>query len=315
MNYVQLGNTNLHVSKLAFGTLTMGPLQANLSVDQGALLLERAWDLGVNFLDTADLYDNYPQIREGLRRTKGDWIIASKSYDYTREGMKASIEKARKGLDRDMIDLWMLHETESIHTIRGHWKAVEYLLEAKEQGRIRHIGASTHHIAGVFGVMEQETLEVVHPIYNMRGLGILDGTAFEMEEALKKAHEAGKGIFVMKPLGGGHLIGERIPSMDFLRHKEWIHSIAMGMQTLEEVEYNVALVNGDPISKELEEQTFKRQRFLHIDEWCDGCGCCVAVCPQGALILKEEKSTVNRDLCILCGYCAPRCPQFCIKVV
>ncbi|QSX08664.1 aldo/keto reductase [Alkalibacter rhizosphaerae] len=315
MHYIQLGQTDLTVSKLAFGTLTMGPLQANLSREEGALLLERAWDLGINFLDTADLYQNYDHIKEGLKRTSRDWILASKSYDYTWKAMKDSLEKARKGLDRDMIDIWMLHETESVHTIRGHWEAVECLMEAKQKGLIRHIGISTHHVAGVYGAMEYPEIGVIHPIFNKKGLGIADGSFLQMEEALRKAHDRGKGIFAMKPLGGGHLIKDRREAFRFVLEKEYIHSMAVGMQTVEEVEYNAALVAGRPVSHELSEKTEKQNRHLHIDSWCEGCGNCVAVCPQKALRFEDGQARVDRDACILCGYCAAVCPQFCIKVV
>lgn len=315
MEYIRLGQTDLVVSRLAFGSLTMGSLQANLSPEAGSLLMERAWSLGINFLDTADLYQNYDLIREGIKRTSKDWIVASKSYDYTWDGMKASVEKARVGLDRDVIDLWMLHETESIHTIRGHWEALEYLMEAKTKGIIKAIGVSTHHIAGVVGATQTSELDVIHPIYNAKGLGILDGDRPDMEVALIQAHERGKGIFAMKPLGGGHLIDDRKAALRHVLKQPFIHAVAIGMQTPEEVEYNVALACGDLIEDALETKTLQRNRHLHIDPWCDGCGRCVAVCPQQALQVIQERSNVDKNRCILCGYCAAVCPQFCIKVV
>ena len=91
MEYRTLGKTGICVSRLCFGTLTIGPLQANLPLREGADLLIAAIDLGVNFFDTADLYGTYPYIREALRhRDASRLVIASKSYDYTREGQKAS---------------------------------------------------------------------------------------------------------------------------------------------------------------------------------------------------------------------------------
>lgn len=315
MEYTRLGQTDLLVSRLSFGTLTMGPLQADLSVEEGGALLEYARELGVNFLDTADLYDNYPHIREGLKRSSKDWIVASKSYDYSWEGMKNAVEKARKNLDRDVIDLWMLHETESIHTIRGHWDAVEYLLEEKQKGRIGHVGVSTHHVAGVLGAMELDEIQVVHPIFNKNGLGIADGSLHEMESALEQLHQKGKGVFAMKPLGGGNLIGDRKEAFRFVLEKEFIHSIAVGMQTMEEIEYNVAVVEGRIIGQELEDRTKSRSRHLHIDSWCEGCAKCVETCAQKALGIKNGQAVVKEEKCVLCGYCAAVCPQFCIKVV
>ena len=67
MRIVKLGKSGLNVSRLCFGTLTMSPLQQNMSPREGARLLIHAYERGIRFLDTADLYDNYPHIREALK--------------------------------------------------------------------------------------------------------------------------------------------------------------------------------------------------------------------------------------------------------
>ena len=115
------------VSRLCFGALTIGPLQANLPVREGAAVIRKALESGVNFIDTAELYRTYPYIREALRGFTGDVAICSKCYAYTRQDMQKSVEKALIELDRDYIDIFMLHEQESALTIKGHWEAYEYL--------------------------------------------------------------------------------------------------------------------------------------------------------------------------------------------
>ena len=137
MDYNYLGKTNLKVSKVCFGSLTIGPLQANLSLKQGSKIIRHALERGVNFIDTAEIYDTYPYIREALKGYSKEVIIATKSYAYEASVMKESLEKARRELDRDVIDIFLLHEQESILTIKGHWQAVEYLLKAKAQGLVR----------------------------------------------------------------------------------------------------------------------------------------------------------------------------------
>ena len=67
MQTIQLGTSGLSVSKLCFGTLTMSPLQKNMSPADGARLLIHAYERGIRFLDTADLYETYPHIREALK--------------------------------------------------------------------------------------------------------------------------------------------------------------------------------------------------------------------------------------------------------
>ncbi|NMB96569.1 MAG: aldo/keto reductase [Clostridiaceae bacterium] len=146
MEYVQLGNTGLEVSRLCFGGLVIGPLQVNLPVEKGADVIVRALDLGINFIDTADLYDTYSHIREAIKRTGKKPIVASRCYAYTREGAARSLEKARKELDMDVIDIFGLHEQESRLTLKGHEEALDYFFNAREKGLIKAVGVSTHNI-------------------------------------------------------------------------------------------------------------------------------------------------------------------------
>lgn len=148
MEYRVLGNTRIKVSRMCFGSLTIGPLQRNLSISEGSRLILQALEVGVNFIDTAQLYRNYGYIRQALRGWREEVVIATKSYAYTAEMMKNALEEARRELDLDLIPIFMLHEQESEHTIRGHWPALEYLLKAREQGKVRAVGISTHYVQG-----------------------------------------------------------------------------------------------------------------------------------------------------------------------
>ncbi|NLJ40321.1 MAG: aldo/keto reductase, partial [Clostridiales bacterium] len=125
MKYNILGNTGIRVSKLCFGSLTVSPLQKNLSVDDGKDLILAAAKLGVNFIDTADLYDNYPIIKKALKEYP-NLVISSKSYAYDNKTAKATLNRALKGIDRDYIDIFLLHEQEGPLTLKGHWEAIEY---------------------------------------------------------------------------------------------------------------------------------------------------------------------------------------------
>jgi aryl-alcohol dehydrogenase-like predicted oxidoreductase len=101
MDYRMLGDTGIEVSRLCFGALTVGPLQARLPLEQGAKVIARALAQGVNFIDTAELYQTYPYIREAIKESRDKVVICSKCYAYTREGMKESLESALRGIGRD----------------------------------------------------------------------------------------------------------------------------------------------------------------------------------------------------------------------
>jgi aryl-alcohol dehydrogenase-like predicted oxidoreductase len=315
MKNVVLGNTNINVSKLCFGSLTMTPFQANLSVAEGAYLIEYGFEHGINFLDTAEIYDNYAYIKQallGIRRE--EYTIATKTYAYTKEMAQDSLEKALKEIGTDYIDLFLLHEQESIHTVRGHFEAIEYFIKAKEQGKIRAIGISTHKIAGAKAVKEIPEIEIIHPIVNKYGIGINDGSIEEMLSELKDLHNMGKGIYAMKPLGGGHLISELESSFNFVKNIPYIDSIAIGLQSKEEIDSNIYLLEHDSLPKGLKTELSKKNRRLIVADYCIGCGNCQRRCQQKAIEVIDGIAIPN-DKCILCGYCATVCPEFCIKVI
>ncbi len=314
LEYVSLGNTGIEVSRMCFGGLIIGPLQANLPIDEGANVIRTALELGVNFIDTAELYGTYPHIREAIKQAKSRPVIATKSYAYSAEGARESFEKARRELDVDVIDIFMLHEQESRMTLRGHREALEYYFSMKEKGLIRAVGVSTHNVEVVEACADMLGIEVIHPIINKSGIGIGDGTIEDMLSAVKRAYDNGKGIYGMKPLGGGNLLNTYSECMDFVLNIPFIHSVAVGMQSVEEVIMNVCVFNNEPVPEHIKSIAADRKKHLHIDFWCEGCGNCVRKCSQEALYLKDNKAKVIEEKCLLCGYCASACPNFAIKI-
>lgn len=314
LQYRVLGRTGFNVSRLCFGALTIGPLQANLPVAEGAGVIRRAVESGVNFIDTAELYGTYSYIREALRGVKREVYIASKCYAYTYQDMRESVEKALTSLGRDYIDIFLLHEQESILTIKGHWDAVRYLLDAKAKGLVRAAGISTHSVEAVKAAATTPEFDVIHPLLNMSGLGIQGGSREDMLHAIKLAARAGKGIYTMKALGGGNLLDRADVAFEYVLSIPEVSSVAVGMCTREEVEYNARIFSGRPVPDSLKALVKKRPRRLHIESWCRGCGECVACCTSGALSINGGRAVVDRARCRLCGYCSAACPDFCIKI-
>ena len=293
----------------------MGPLQADLSVDSGAKVIRSALENGVSFLDTAQYYKTYPYIKQALKGYPGDVVLASKSYAYTRKMMQGAVEEARKETGRDMIDIFLLHEQESALTIKGHWEAYEYLLECKQKGIIRAAGVSTHMVAAVRAACEIPEIDVIHPLYNYRGVGITDGDVHEMGQAITKAVSRGKGIYSMKPLGGGNLLAESREAFDFVLGNKDLHSIAVGMKSLEEVKMNVLIFSGREVPEALKDRVKSVPRKVHIESWCTGCGKCADRCTAGAIRIENGKAVADRGRCRVCGYCGPVCEEFCIKII
>ncbi|MBQ8974036.1 MAG: aldo/keto reductase [Clostridia bacterium] len=314
MRRYPLGDTPLLVSKLCFGTLTMSPLQTNMSPEDGAALLIHAYEHGINFLDTADLYGTYPHIRLALKEAP-DYIVSSKAYCYDEETARAALERAWRGIGRDYIDLFMLHEQESLYTLKGHEEALIYLEKQRERGYIGAIGVSTHFVRCVSAVHRFPIIRVVHPLINMSGIGIQDGTRVDMENAIQNVRPYGVGIFAMKPLGGGHLIAQNAEALHYALNAPFLDSIAVGMQSRREIDANCAFAEELECGESLMEPLAKRERRIMVHDWCEGCGSCMKRCKQQAISIVDKRAVIDSEKCVFCGYCARSCPQFCIKVV
>lgn len=315
MEYRELGNTGLMVSRLCFGGLVIGPLQKNLTVEEGGEVIAEAFRLGVNFIDTADLYGTYPHIKRAMDISGIRPIIASKSYAYDKEGAKKTVDRALTELGLDSIDCFLMHEQESEHTIRGHREALDYYLELKQQGVIKAVGISTHHIAAVRAALNIPEIDIIHPITNINGLGICDGTMDEMIGAIRDIYNQGKGIYGMKPFGGGNLLHSFKECLEYVASIPYLHSIAVGMQSIEEVRMNVELFNNlDEAGDKVKDYHPENAKALHVDFWCEKCGTCVERCKQGALSLETGELIVDYDKCVLCGYCSGCCPAFALKM-
>ena len=309
-----LGNTGIMVSRMCFGSLTIGPLQKNKPLRESREIIAAALDGGVNFFDTADLYNNYDHLRQAIQM-QHEVVIATKSYDYTAVGVQKSLHRALTELGRDYIDLYLLHEQESRKTIEGHWEAIEALIAARQAGKVRAIGISTHRVEGVSGASLFPELEVIHPLINLTGIGIEDGTTDEMVAAIHQVKILGKGIYGMKPLGGGNLLSQKQASFEFVLNLSDLDAIAIGVQSVDEVQYNVKKFNGEVIPEGLESAVASAPKKLHISDWCSGCGECVRRCNQQALSVADGKARVDQKKCVLCCYCSAACRDFCIKVI
>ncbi|MHC9544956.1 MAG: aldo/keto reductase [Vulcanimicrobiota bacterium] len=314
MEYRTLGKTGIVVSLLSLGTLTMGPCQANLPVSEGASLIKDALSLGCNLIDTAELYDTYPYIKKALEGADAGVMIASRSYAVTEEEMESSFRKASEEMGRLTVDIFMLHQTEGPHTLKGHRAALLHLCSLKRKGLIKAVGISTHHIAAVKAASLMDEIDVIFAILNRSGLGIQDGSRDEMVDALARSFDLGKGIMVMKPLGGGHLITDVEDSLQFLLQLPFISTITVGVQNTAELVMNHHILHGLKVPAEIRERISAKKRRLHIED-CQRCGKCIDACPSKALRMGDDGCTVDEDRCLLCGYCAVQCPEFCIKVL
>jgi len=314
MKKVPLGNTGLEVTELCFGTLPMGRLQARLSPAEGAMAVRRALELGINFFDTAKTYGSYPHLREALDGWNDEVIIATKSKAATYDNMEKDVHSALEELNIKRIGVFHLHQVRSKEDFSQRQGALECLLDYQKRGIIQSIGISAHTPGGVKALLDCPDIEVIMPIINKDGLGIIDGTLEEMVDAVKAAAVEGKSLYAMKPLGGGHLIKQIPEAINYIRNLGVFDAISVGMKTPDEVEMTARIVAGQFVPQRLLDRIKTAVKHLIIYDSCKACGICEETCDQGAIKVEGKKAKVDQEKCILCGYCAASCPVFCIRV-
>lgn len=317
MKYNQLGNTDLHVSPVSFGVLTVGNTQLNLPIEDGAELIKYALKKGINFFDTAQYYETYPYLKAALEDVDMSVsnpyrpIICTKSLCLSYEEMEEAIKEAQDGMGLDVIDIFLLHEVRQGWDWKMRAGAWQCLQDYKAKGIIKYIGISTHHVDVTEKMADIPECDIVFPLINYASLGIRKGdghgTCEEMAAAIKKCADAGKGIFAMKAFGGGNLTGNYVKALDYVSSLDGIASIMVGIGKTEEIDRLVEYAEGTLPDDYVPDISKKK---IHIDVGdCEGCGTCIERCPNKAIGWNENGiAEVNHDICLTCGYCAPVCP-------
>ncbi|HXL03393.1 MAG TPA: aldo/keto reductase [Bacillota bacterium] len=311
-----LGNTGIYVTKLGFGALVMGSMQANMQPEEGAKVLRRAFERGISFVDTAHVYGTYEHIRKAKEGWDEELVIATKTPASDYEKAEEHINYALCALDLESLDIMLLHAAragEDVFDERAG--AYQCLKDYKKKGLIKAIGVSTHNVGTVRVAGARDDVDVIHPLINMAGTGILGGTVGDMASAIEAASHNGKGIYAMKALAGGSLLERMDEAFKFVMGLPGIDAVVVGMVSEAEVDMNYRIFLGEAVSDEERQSTFKKKRLKIVEAYCKGCGKCVDACPNGALSMVEGKSSVDESKCLLCGYCTPRCPEFAIRVI
>jgi aryl-alcohol dehydrogenase-like predicted oxidoreductase len=316
MKKVRLGNSGLEIFPLVFGTLPLGPLQADLTPAEGGRLIRHALERGVTMIDTATLYKTYPHVREGLADWRGEVVVATKTHAADAATARSHVELALRELGRERLDVVHLHAARLADPFADRAEVLDELLRMKEEGKIAAVGLSSHFIAAIRRAVDHPEIEIVHPLINRTGMGILDGTPAEMAGAIAACAEAGKGVYAMKALAGGNLIAEARQSLAYVASLPGIHGLAIGMLSPEEIDANIAFLESgtmdDGVWRKLET---RRRRLRIMEQFCKGCGACLAACGSGALTIVDGHAVVDEAACVLCGYCGAECPEFIIRVV
>lgn len=321
-----LGQTGLSVSCVGMGVLPMGPGQLALPLDEGAAVICDALRRGIDFLDTAQYYRTYPYLRRALelmnlttrenpRDPKASSafrlpVISSKSLASTYEEMMAAIRECRRELGLSVIDIFLMHEVRTGQFDRrsAAWQALQ---DAKAAGLVRAIGISTHHADVARQMAEVPACDVVFALLNYRSMGIrnglLAGTKEDMAAALASCKAAGKGVYVMKALGGGNLTGEYQKALDYVFSQDCVDAVIVGFTNTSEIDDMMCYLSGN-METSYNPDVSRKKMYVNQED-CEGCGACLKICAAGAVSYnKNGLAEIDQSRCLTCGYCAQGCP-------
>lgn len=319
MKYIQLGNTNLNCAQVSFGGI---PIQRADAANTMAVVdaLERH---GMNYIDTARGYTvSEEYLGAALKGRREKFILATKSMSRSYEAMKQDVDISLNNLQTDCIDVYQFHNLplKDFEQVFGPDGACRALLEAKEQGKICHIGATFHSVDALKLAVEEYShiIETVMFPYNI--------VETQGEEVLRTARAKGVGTICMKPMAGGNLDDWDL-ALKFVAASDCIDIAIPGMGSVEEVERNAAAAEqfGPLTGEELACcEDIRRELGSHFCRRCGYCGPCTAGINIPSLFTlinylrkydlpvwakaRYEATAIRADACVDCGLCESRCP-------
>jgi aryl-alcohol dehydrogenase-like predicted oxidoreductase len=235
---VELGRTGLKVSRLAFGTGYLdGPVAA------GARLLVAAYDLGVTFWDTSDDYGTHPQVARALREVgRDEVVIATKTYAATAVGARRAVTRALRELGVEAVDIFLLHAVDSVAELETKQAALASLVQAREAGRIRAVGISSHSREVLSRLLTLPEVDVALVVVNRTGAWMKDATPQAMRAAIRELYRSRRGVYGMKALGSGQVTGAEVaPALRWAFRFPYVHALCVGMRSGAELRTNIAL--------------------------------------------------------------------------
>lgn len=315
MKQITLGKTGITVPQNAFGAL---PIQ-RVSKEMAVKLLRRAYEGGMRFFDTARAYsDSEEKVGAAFDGMRDKVFIATKTGAKTPEEFWNHLETSLRNLRTDYVDLYQFHCADQCYRPGDGTGMYECMLEAKRQGKIRHIGITAHKLYIAEEIVESGLYETLQYPFSY--------LSSEREKQLvENCKKADMGFIAMKALAGG-LINRSEAAMAFISQYDQVLPI-WGIQKEKELEEWLGCMEETPSMTEEIRAFIEKERQELTGEFCRGCGYCMP-CPAGIQInqcarmslmlrrapsaawLTPEMQAEMRKIegCLECGQCMKKCP-------
>ena len=248
---ITLGKSGIKTSYLSFGTGTHGSNKQSKQTRLGTTgfvdLAQHAYDAGIRFFDAADSYGSHPYIKEALRHIPREKVtLMSKIWNRPSDWAnfttaQAAVDRFRKELDQDYIDIVLMHCMVDGDWTRRYRKVMDDLSELKVKGVIGSYGASFHSIYALQAAVESDWPEILLARFNNTGT-LMDHYPNVVAPLLKKARSDGKGVIGMKIFGGGKTKKDeqRQSSLEFVMNAGTVDMVTIGHGSAEELDDTMA---------------------------------------------------------------------------
>jgi predicted aldo/keto reductase-like oxidoreductase len=236
---IELGPKKVKVTRLAMGTGTNGMGGSSnqtrkLGMSGLADLLRTAYDNGVCFYDSADQYGTHPYIKEALKKVPREKIaILTKTHSSTYNEMKADLDRFRKELGVDYIDVMLLHCMMDPDWPERKKGAMDFISEAQEKGLIKTKGTSCHTLGALKASAKTPWVEVDLARINPAG-AVMDADPQTVLAVLKEMKASGKGIIGMKIFGAGKLRHRADECLQFALAQDVVDCFTIGSESVAE---------------------------------------------------------------------------------
>jgi len=237
---ITIGKTGIKTSRLAMGTGTVGfghsSNQSKLGVEGLSRLLLNGHDNGLRFFDSADAYGSHPHVAAALKQLPRDKVtVLTKSWSRDADGMRADLDRFRKELGTDYLDIVLIHcVTEADWTTR-YRGAMDVLEDAKQKGIIRAHGCSCHSIEALRAAAKSPWVDVdlvrINPIGSH-----MDADPATVVSVMKEMKAAGKGLVGMKILGQGDMRNRQDEAIKYALSLDLLDAFTIGAENKNEQE-------------------------------------------------------------------------------
>ena len=234
---IDLGTTGIRTSRLAMGTGSSGSggtseQTRNLNIDGLAALLKLGYDNGVTFWDSADQYGSHPHLRRALQTgvPREKVTILSKTHATSASQMRDDLDRFRKELGTDYIDIMLLHCMTDADWPKRCAGAMDVISEAREKGIIKAHGVSCHSFSALKTAAETDWVQVDLARVNPAGV-YMDNNPKAVTDVLHQMKAKGKAVIGMKVLGAGQLVDKADECFQWQLAQDCVDCFTLGMSS------------------------------------------------------------------------------------